>query len=363
MHILKDIEALLITDPTNIRYTTGFVGVDPTEREAYVVMTKTKTYLFISSLYLEQAKSLPGIVVEQISREQPISLRLAQICERDNITELWFEEASLTVAELRKLESVLTDIKLVPTQNRIEEKRMIKRKDEIENIKLAVRLTDQCFKFLTKRIRPGITEARLALEIEGYFKYQGAELAFSPIVAFNEHASQPHYMKRGNLPLRRGSLILLDFGAKIKGYCAEMTRVVFIGKPKDEWILAYNTVLKAQQAAFDIAQICFDVLIDRSKSKVEVSGAEMDKAARSVIEKSGLTPYSHSLGHNIGLAIHEGPRLSDKVDQTLKPGMVFSIEPGVYVEGQYGIRIEDLVRLTDTGVEILSKSPKEMIVL
>jgi Xaa-Pro aminopeptidase len=158
-------------------------------------------------------------------------------------------------------------------------------------------------------------------------------------------------MARSYNPLRSGSLVLLDFGAKINGYCADMTRMLFVGKPKPEWVRAYETVLAAQQKALNLL-----------KDGVR-NGATLDAAAKEVIAESDLPPYSHSLGHCVGLDIHEGPRLSDKKEETLSPGMVFSVEPGVYIEGQYGIRIEDLVRLTSTGIEILSKSPRNLSIL
>ena len=327
----KDVN-IFITTPTNIRYLTGFVGVDT--RDAYVLLTKNKTYFFTNSLYMEQAKKLSPI---QISEDYPISKALQDL----KITTLEFEENNLTVGEYNKLAKLFT---LVPAQNRIEKLRQIKRPDEIASIRLAANLTDQCFKFITRRIRPGITESRLALEIEGFLRSRGAECAFPPIVAFNEHSSQPHYHVRSVDPLRRGSLILLDFGAKIHGYCADMTRVVFIGPPKAEWKAAYQTVLAARQKVLDLL------------AGGQRHGAVLDAAARKVIAEAGLPPYQHSLGHNIGLDVHEGPRLNMKKNENLLSNMVFSVEPGVYLPGRYGIRVEDLVRLTDTGIEILTKS-------
>ncbi len=334
---LKNIDALLITDPTNIRYLTGFVSVE--DRDAYVLLTKDNTYFFTSSLYMEQAKKLSPI---QISRDDPIAKEVEKLCEKLHIKKLGFEESDLTVSEYNKLKS----LPLVPTANRIEELRMIKRADEIANIRLATSLTDQCFKFIARRIRPGVTESRLAQEIEGFLRYHGAENAFPPIVAFNEHSSQPHYQTRSHDPLRRGSLVLLDFGAKINGYCADMTRVVFLGTPNPEWKRAYDTVLQAQSKALEL-------LASGTRS-----GRTLDAAAKEVIAKAHLPPYSHSLGHNVGLDVHEGPRLTVKKDKTLLPGMVFSVEPGMYIEGRYGIRIEDLVLLKEDGIDILSKSNK-----
>lgn len=346
--MLNEIDALFITNPTNIRYLTGFVGVD--QRDAYCLLTNNTIFLFVSSLYIESARNLklqnPSIKqnIVEISRENPISKEIAKICNTLDIKKLGFEDTNLTVAELAKLQLVMPDIEFVPTRDRIETLRRIKRKDEIDHIKLAAKITDQCFSYICKRIRPGITEARLAWEIEGFFKFRAGDVAFSPIVAFNEHSSEPHYMKRGNNPLRKNSLILLDFGAKVNGYCADMTRVVFLGTPKSEWIKTYTQVLAANQKGLDLLK------------SGERDGGILDTAAN-------IPPYPHSLGHGVGLDIHEAPRLTAKKPETLKSDMVVTIEPGVYIEGSYGIRIEDLILLTKNGITLLSQSPKELITI
>lgn len=322
--------SLLITNPTNIRYLTGFVGVE--KRDAYLLLKNNKKYLFTTSLYLEAAKKLKNITVIPISREKPIAKELAKLTKT-----IAFEENDVTVSEYKKLKKY---IRIIPTKNRIEKLRMIKRADEIENIRKACALTKKCFEAL--RLRPGVTESQIAWEIEKFFKERGADLAFSPIVACNSHSSQPHYLSMNDERITMNSLILLDFGARVNGYCADMTRVVLVGKPKSEWMNAYNAVQKAHDTAIAMLK------------NGERSGAELDSEAKKVIRDAGLPPYSHSLGHNVGLDIHEAPRLSIKKDAKLMPGMVFSIEPGVYIEGQYGIRIEDLVLLKKDSIEILT---------
>lgn len=324
----------LVTNPTNIRYLTGFVGVE--KRDAYLLLAKNKRYLFTNSLYIEAAKKLSNCQIIQ-STNYPIEIK------KLGIKKLEFEEADLSVAEYNKLKKVIRT--LVPTKNRIEKLRMIKREDEIKNIKAAAKRTDQCFDYILGKLKPGVTEKEIVWEIQRFLE----DIAFSPIVAFGKNSSQPHY-RSGSDPLKPQGLILLDFGARVNGYCADMTRVVFIGKPKNEWVKAYNAVLAAQRA----------VINELPKN---VSGAKLDRLAKSIIKNSGFQPYSHSLGHNVGLDIHEGPRLTTKKDAVLKPGMVFTIEPGVYIEDQYGIRIEDLVLLKRDSIEILSKSPKEIITL
>lgn len=350
MKILDGLDAILITHPTNIRYLTGFSGADPTDREAYALITKNKTHVFTSALYIEQAKTLKHIEIIQISREHPISAQLMRICEQLGIKKLGFEEVNLTVAELHKLNMVLEDITLVPTRDRIEQQRQIKRADEIANIKKACVITDACFDFILKKLKPGVRERDVAWDIETFFRKNDATSAFSPIAAFGKNSSQPHHQSDATA-LGKNDLVLLDFGARYNGYCADMTRVVFVGKPKPVWVDTYTTVLASQQKALDLL------------AAGERHGATLDAAAQEVIAEAELPPYPHSLGHTIGLDIHEGPRLTVKKDEGLLPGMVFSVEPGVYIEGSYGIRIEDLVRLTDTGVKLLSKSPKELMIL
>ena len=363
---------LLVTNPTNIRYLTGFVGVDT--RDAYLLLTKNQIYLFTNSLYREQAKQLKksswfmvhgsSLHTIEISRDNPFTKRLANILEQENIKKLGFEEADVTVAEHNKLKKELKGVTFVPTKNRIEEIRMIKRTDEIEKIRRAARITDECFTYILTRLRIGVTESEIAWEIETFFRNNGAQSAFSPIVAFGKNTSQPHYMPfdsaqgKQSTKLKDHDVALFDFGARVNGYCADMTRVVFVGKPKSEWINAYETVLAAQQKALDYLASC-----SRPGLEFTASGAMADKIARKSIEKSGFPPYPHSLGHAVGLEIHEAPRLTIKKNAMLKPGMVITIEPGVYIEGAYGIRIEDLVLLKKNDIEIVSKSKKVLIIL
>lgn len=180
MNILLPLDGFLVTNPSNIRYLTGFVGVD--KRDAWLLLVGGKKYLFVGPLYFEQAKKLSNCQIIQ-STNYPMEIK------KLGIKKLGFEESDLTVAEYNKLK----DFQLIPTNNRIEKMRLIKRKDEIEHIRLAATITDQCFKYITGRVRPGVTEARLAWEIEGFLRMKTADVAFAPIVAFNEHSSQPHY--------------------------------------------------------------------------------------------------------------------------------------------------------------------------
>lgn len=370
MNIFTNIDALLITNPTNIRYLSGFKGTTDNERGVYLLLTKDRYYLFTDSLYLEQAKHLAKnfLKIQEISAKDPLIKRLNQFVAQLKLKKIGFEENDLKVLEFRKLSKQLKGIRLVPTENRVEKLRMIKSAYEIENIRAAAKLTDECFSMIIKKIKPGVTEKEIAWEIEVFFRTHGAGLAFSPIVAFGKNSSQPHYsfsgpgLARQGLALGKNDIALFDFGARVNGYCADITRIVFVGKPKSEWLRAYNAVLSAQTAAINRLKSRFHVSIHESK-QAEVSGAALDKIAKKIIQKAGFTPYFHSLGHNVGLDIHEIPRLTAKKDAILKPGMVFSVEPGIYLEGKFGIRIEDLVLLTNYGLEILSQSTKEITII
>lgn len=351
--LLTDTDGLFVTNPTNVRYLTGFRGVSPEEREAYALVTTDTIYLFTSALYRETTKQFSGVHQKaiEISYDHPITAALSEVCDKTRIKTVGFEETNLTVWEFQTLKQSLPGITLTPTHGRVEALRQMKNTEELKSTRLAASLTDRCFAYIKQRLKPGITEGKLAWEIENFLNFKAGGNAFSPIVAFNEHSAMPHYHERGNNPLRKGSLVLLDFGAKINGYCADMTRVVFLGTPKDAWVSTYTTVLAANEKALALLK------------NGERNGATLDAVAREVIAGANLPVYPHSLGHAVGLEIHEAPRLTIKKAETLKPGMIVTVEPGVYVEGTYGIRIEDLILINANSIELLSKSTKEITIL
>ncbi len=353
--ILNAVDALLISNPTNIRYLTGFVGVSPEEREAFVLVTKTGNIFFTHALYQQEAETLksPTLEVIEISRENPISKRLAGIAKKLQIKRLGFEEDNLTVAELETLQKRFMGVTLVPTKGKVEFTRMMKREDEIARIRAAAKLTDACYEAIIPQLVPGVKENHIAWEIESFFRSKGEDVAFSPIVAFGANSSMPHYKPIGNgATLTNQDIVLLDFGARVGGYCADMTRVVFVGTPPEEWKRAYQIVLAAQTKALDYLT-----------TETKRSGSMADRHAKNAIKKAGFPPYPHGLGHGVGLAIHEAPRLTIKKDAVLKESMVVTVEPGIYFSGAYGIRIEDLVLLNNEGIEILSQSPKNLTIL
>jgi len=379
-----NLTAQLISKQINIYYLTGFKGVSDTEKEAYLLIVGEKYYLFTSALYLEQAnlqsKNTPSdgkkktIRVIEISKTKPLSKQIKIILTKFNISALEFEPDSLTVSEFKKLKKDLADIRWRPIKSPVESQRQIKNSWEITQIQKAAKLTDQCFSYIVKQLKPKVTETQIAWKIEKFIREHGAQLAFSPIVAFGKNSSQPHYLSSVNCQLQTTDLVLLDFGAQVNGYCSDMTRVLFFGKPNIQQQKVYETVLSAQNKAINhITQLSnhptgqSNLHSENSHiliyEKNKLSGTKLDRLAKDYINQQGFPPYQHSLGHGLGLDIHEAPRLTIKKDAKLKPGMVFTIEPAVYIPGQFGIRIEDTVLLKNDGLEILTQSPKELLII
>lgn len=249
--------------------------------------------------------------------------------------------------------------------------RVIKKPKEIQAIERACQLGDKTFKYILKKIKPGITEKQLAFEIEFFIKKNGADISFPPIVAFGANSSIPHH-KTSNKQLATRELVLLDFGVKLNNYCSDMTRVVFFAKANPKQKKIYQIVLEAQECALEY--------LSRRKTPRgwpasqrgepnglprggEIKAKEVDKVARDYIINAGFPTIPHGLGHGVGLEVHEPPRLSPKSKDILKPGMVFSIEPGIYLPGKFGVRLEDLVVLEKSGPRLLTNSSKELLVI
>lgn len=222
-------------------------------------------------------------------------------------------------------------------------------KDAIPSIKKACKLTDAAFKFILKKIKPGISEKEIAFEINDFIKKHGADIAFPSIVAFDKNSVEIHH-KPTDQRLKTKDIILMDFGAKVENYCSDMTRTIFLGKATSEQKKIYQTVLEAQKRAM-------------KQLNNGIKASSVDKIARDYIVSQGYPTIPHSLGHGVGLEVHESPRLSPTSNDILKPGMVFSIEPGIYLPNKFGVRIEDLVALEQDGIKILTHSTKALIEL
>jgi len=349
-----NLDALFITSQPNVSYLTGFAGLSPNEREGFLLVTQKTSHLFTFPTYFQlYCQGGDGFKTLEITRGFRLKDHLAAIIDKEKIKTIGYESENLTVAELESLKKK-TAVSWRKTEKVVENLRMIKDKTEITKINKAAEITDQAFDFIKTKIKKGVTEKELALELEFFLKKSAGDIAFSPIVAFNQNAAIPHYLPANDHPPAGGlttkSLILMDFGAKYEGYCADMTRVIFFGKLPEKQIKAYEIVLKAQIKA--LANI-----------KMGMKATQVDMIARDYIKSHGFVPYPHGLGHGVGLSIHEDPRIKQGSKHSLLESMVFTVEPGIYLPGQYGIRIEDLVLLKKDGIEILSKTTKEISII
>lgn len=352
--ILKDegLDGLLISSSLNIAYLTGFTGFDFYERGGYAFLTANKLYLFANSLYAEEAKhEAKRAEVIALTRDQKLIPSLQDIIAQEKIKVVGFEE-NLTYSEFKVFKK-LKGVKLKLADEIVEEVRVVKDTSELESLKKACKLTDDCFTYILSKIKLGITEKELAWEMEQFIKENGGELAFPTIVAFGDNSATPHH-KTNNDVLRANNIILLDFGAKVDGFCADMTRTVFFGKAPEKFRKMYEAVLESQLKAINYK------LLTNAKT---LTPHHIDQVARDYIVQQGYPPIPHSVGHGVGMEVHELPHISPGFKDTLEPNTLFTIEPGVYVPGFGGVRIEDTFCFNGSKIIPLTTSPKELIEL
>lgn len=347
----EKLDAVLISSVANITYLTGYSNFFKDERDGYVLITKDDNYILTHSIYSKSLENkIPGFEVIEISRREPPEKVIQNISKKTN-AQIGIEEHDLRVYEYKKLVSVFKNLKNFD----LKIKRSIKDKDEVKLISKACKIGDEIFSQILKKIKFGITEKQLVFEIENLIKKKGFDPSFRTIVAFGKNAAYPHHQS-GRDKLTKNQFVLMDFGVKFEGYCSDMTRTVFFGSPNKEQKKIYEVVLKAQKRAVDFINSCL-------KSGKEIKASMVDKAARDYITFRGYPTISHSLGHGIGLEVHEHPHLSPKSKDILREGMVFSIEPGIYIPDFGGVRIEDLFVLEKRGLRQLTNSPKEMLIV
>ena len=274
---------------------------------------------------------------------------IVKIIKKNDIKRLGIEEDFMTVGMYEEFKSKIKGIELVPAKKIFSKMRIIKDKDEIETMSKAAKIADDAFRDILKFIKPGIREMEIALELEYNMKKNGASsVSFESIVASGLRSSMPHGTA-SEKKIENREFLTLDFGCVYNGYCSDMTRTVFIGKAEEKHKKIFNIVLKAQMEAFN-------------SIRPGMTGKAVDKIARDIITKEGFGEYfGHGLGHGVGLAIHEEPRLSVLSEDILEPGMVVTDEPGIYIPGFGGVRIEDMLLVTETGAMSFTKSPKEFI--
>jgi len=348
------IEALLVTSPYNISYLTGIRAFSVEEREARLLVLQNTLYLFTDARYTEMVKKqTPSLTLIEIGSSNPFIQALETVLKQHSIKELDFEEKEITYKEIADIEEKISTVELVPSQDLIEDLREIKDEDEAENIRKACQLTDAAFDYIRKHIQEGQSETEVKIKLENFIRQEGGELSFTSIVAFGKNAAVPHHMS-GDATLQSDDSILLDFGAKVNGYCSDMTRCVFLKEPSEKIRNMYTTTLEAQELALEeLAR----------HAKEDFKPHLLQENASSHLRAMGYPAIPHGLGHGVGLQVHEYPTLSPYTENPLLPGMVVTVEPGIYLPEIGGIRIEDTVLLTTAGIEILTKSPKKLTIL
>ena len=342
-------EAILVSKTQNIFYLTGFDGFSSEEREGYLLLTKNKQYVLTDGRYTEAVKKfISDFKLIEISPSKKIADILKEIVAKEKIKKIAIDEHDISTEEFLKIKKI---VKICSDANTIEKLREIKRPQEVSQIKNACKLGDLIFKYILTKIKTGVTEREIAKKIEIFILSNNASISFTPIVAFGINSSSPHHIP-SNKKLKNNEIVLLDFGVKINNYCSDMTRTVFKGKATLEQKYIYKTVLKAQEEAIEFI----------AKTK-KIDAKKVDKIARDYILSKGFPSIPHSLGHGIGLEVHEAPGLSPKSGYKIKKGMVFSIEPGIYIPGFGGIRIEDLVFYDGENPQLISRAKKQIIEL
>lgn len=334
--------AALIMKPENRLYLSGFTGSD-----GYLFISLEQAFLLTDSRYTEQARKQAACftVLEHALKWED---KLAEIVRETGVSEIVFEKDYVTCAQLQNLQNKLPIIGWLPEEGLVEKLRIIKDEQELALLRKAVALADQGFEHILTFIKPGKTEVEIAVELEFFLRRNGAEkAAFEFIVASGPRSSLPHGIASDKL-IMTGEQVKMDFGAVFRGYHSDITRTVFVGQANDKFKEIYHIVLEAQERA--IAAI--------APGK---TGKEIDRVARDFITAKGYKEnFGHGLGHGVGLEIHEGPKVSTAGEEILEPGMVLTVEPGIYLPGWGGVRIEDMVLVTASGGEILTKAPKAL---
>jgi Xaa-Pro aminopeptidase len=336
-------DAFLATSLPNVRYLTGFTGSN-----AQVLLSIERGAFFTDGRYERQAShEVPDL--ERIVYPMELAVAFAEVCGQLELSRVAFEADDVTVSVHDALDH--EGLELVPTRGVVERLRWVKEPAERRLLGEAQAIADRTFEEITGRLREGITEKELALDIETTMRRLGADaVAFDSIVAFGESAAEPHHGP-GDRALRRGDMVTMDFGALMGGYHSDMTRTVAYGDPPAQLRDVYAIVRAAQQAGIDAV-------------RAGASGGDVDEASRSVVREAGFDhAFKHGLGHGVGLQIHEGPNFRRGGTDVLPAGAVMTVEPGVYLDGVGGVRIEDMVEVLEDGAALIPTAPRELMVL
>jgi Xaa-Pro aminopeptidase len=339
------LDALLVSSPSDVRYLTGFTGSN-----ALVIVRRRSLTLVTDTRYALQS-SIEARGIGRIISRDSLAEAAATARALDGLKVVGFEAQHVTYAQYRQLRRLFPRIEFRSTADIVEDVATVKDRTEVRAIRRAAAITDTVFSELLPLLKPGLTELDIAAEISYRQRRHGAaQDSFEPIVASGDRGALPHG-RATDRRIRKGELVTMDFGCVVDGYCSDLTRTVAVGRPAQEQRRAYEIVLEAQAAAIDAA-------------RPGMLGRDLDTVARIHIGRAGYGKYfNHSLGHGIGLRIHERPRISVASRDRLRQGNVITIEPGVYIPGRWGLRIEDDVLITASGCTVLTASPKHLIIL
>lgn len=337
-----NLQGMIVSNPVNIQYLTNI------QAEGILILTRKENIYITDGRYVEYAHQILTVFDEIIVYDQKDLSRddyenFFLFCEN-----VGFEENYLTYAKYKEYIRKFRINNFVETDNIIEKQRMIKDEEEIENIKEACKITDDCFEYIVNYIKPGMTEKQIAREIDEYFYKYSEGIAFDTIVASGENSSKPHAIP-SDRKIQNVDVITIDMGCKVNGYCSDMTRTIFVGEVPEYIKPVYELVLKNQE------QVLRD-LKENSNTKLVTKMVDNDFR---------LKDYAliHALGHGVGLDIHEGPSISINSESLLKENMVITNEPGIYIPGKFGVRIEDTILIGKGACELLTKSPKKYIII
>ena len=340
------LDAMLVTSEPNRQYVTGFPASD-----GMALVTKDGSYFFTDSRYIEAAgKAISDAVLEECTRVKPAIFLAKEIIRQQGIQHLGFEEERTTVKEFQFWQKTL-DCELVPASALLTKLRTVKDQEEIQTLIAAQRIAEKALEEVLDFIRIGRTEQEIAAFLQYRMLSAGAEkMSFDPIVVGGPNSSMPHGVPTDK-PVASGDFITMDFGCIYGGYCSDMTRTVAVGSVTEEMEKVYQTVLQAQLAGIAVA-------------KAGATGKAVHEAAADVIGAAGYGAYfGHGFGHSLGVEIHESPNASPANDKPLPAGAVISAEPGIYLPGRFGVRIEDVVVLKEGCCEDITLAPKELIIL
>lgn len=345
------VDAILVTNGTNRRYLTSFTAEDHAidEPSGLAVLGKDVIWLFAPSTNLPWAQSEANADTQVMNWGTVFGEAFVELAKEKGWTTIGFEDATTTVASYNKLSDLLPNVTFKPVGNIIDTLRAIKTPEEVELLRTALHMTDVAFEASAARARVGMSEKELADIVAEELKNAGSEgESFPTIVASGPNAAKPHHAP-GDRIIQEGEPVIIDMGALHQGYAGDLTRTIWFGEPSPELVTMYQNV----QAAFNAAI---------GAAKPGMTGVEFDAVARDVFKAQGTDQYFvHSLGHGLGLRVHEAPSASARSKDTLAAGMVVTVEPGLYVPGVAGVRIEDVVLVTNDGAENLTRAPKNVL--